>query len=178
MAFPLREVATLGQAAEVRSVYREFAPSSDLADAAACTWEGSGGWARALRLLPDGGADLEPALAPAHDCFAPPARRPSATRLSARSPGGSCDGHEPDHIVLAAAPVLEAGASVPATAREVSVSPRELRRRFQTHLGYGPKAFARVVRSRRYISELRTTTTAQLSWPGSRPSSATPIRRT
>ena len=65
--------------------------------------------------------------------------------------------------MLAAARALQAGASVPATAREASVSPRELRRRFHTHLGYGPKAFARVVRFRRFVSQLRTTTTAQLS---------------
>ncbi|MGW5716752.1 helix-turn-helix domain-containing protein [Amycolatopsis sp. NPDC003865] len=51
MGVPLRPVAA-------RSVYREAAPPAALADVLACGWHGSTGWARPLRVLPDGCADL------------------------------------------------------------------------------------------------------------------------
>jgi AraC-like DNA-binding protein len=38
--------------------YREDAPARLVAAVVACRWAGSGGWARSLRLLPDGCADL------------------------------------------------------------------------------------------------------------------------
>jgi AraC-like DNA-binding protein len=40
------------------STYREFAPPVLLADAVACTWTGQPGWARPLRVLPDGCLDI------------------------------------------------------------------------------------------------------------------------
>ena len=58
MAFPVRSSAALHETVEVRSVYREFAPSPDLAGVVACTWSARAGWARALRLLPGGSVDL------------------------------------------------------------------------------------------------------------------------
>ncbi|MFJ7210299.1 helix-turn-helix domain-containing protein [Amycolatopsis sp. NPDC098790] len=51
MGVPLRPVAA-------RSVYREVAPPAALADVVACGWHGRTGWARPLRVLPDGCADL------------------------------------------------------------------------------------------------------------------------
>ncbi|MEV4057989.1 helix-turn-helix domain-containing protein [Amycolatopsis sp. NPDC049688] len=51
MGVPLRPVAA-------RSVYREVAPPPALTDVLACGWHGSTGWARPLRVLPDGCADL------------------------------------------------------------------------------------------------------------------------
>ncbi|WP_410616236.1 helix-turn-helix domain-containing protein [Amycolatopsis sp. lyj-109] len=51
MGVPLRPVAA-------RSVYREVAPPPALADVLACGWHGRTGWARPLRVLPDGCADL------------------------------------------------------------------------------------------------------------------------
>ncbi|SEF31631.1 AraC-type DNA-binding protein [Amycolatopsis pretoriensis] len=51
MGVPLRPVAA-------RSVYREYAPPAALADVVACGWHGRTGWARPLRVLPDGCADL------------------------------------------------------------------------------------------------------------------------
>ncbi|WP_410591225.1 helix-turn-helix domain-containing protein [Amycolatopsis sp. lyj-23] len=51
MGVPLRPVAA-------RSVYREVAPPPALADVVACGWHGRTGWARPLRVLPDGCADL------------------------------------------------------------------------------------------------------------------------
>jgi AraC-like DNA-binding protein len=51
MGVPLRPVAA-------RSVYGEVAPPPALADVLACGWHGQTGWARPLRVLPDGCADL------------------------------------------------------------------------------------------------------------------------
>ncbi len=51
MGVPLRPVAA-------RSVYREVPPPPALADVIACGWHGRTGWARPLRVLPDGCADL------------------------------------------------------------------------------------------------------------------------
>ncbi|QUQ64432.1 AraC family transcriptional regulator [Kutzneria sp. CA-103260] len=39
-------------------MYREFVPARAVAAAVACTWHGSAGWSRNLRILPDGCADL------------------------------------------------------------------------------------------------------------------------
>jgi AraC-like DNA-binding protein len=39
-------------------VYREFAPPPEIASAVRCGWQGRAGWARSLRVLPDGCADL------------------------------------------------------------------------------------------------------------------------
>ncbi|RSD22134.1 helix-turn-helix domain-containing protein [Amycolatopsis eburnea] len=54
MGVPLRPLAVAG----ARSVYREVAPPPALADVLACGWHGRTGWARPLRVLPDGCADL------------------------------------------------------------------------------------------------------------------------
>jgi AraC-like DNA-binding protein len=54
MGVPLRPVAV----AAARSVYREVAPPPALAEVLACGWHGNTGWARPLRVLPDGCADL------------------------------------------------------------------------------------------------------------------------
>ncbi|MDT7797442.1 MAG: hypothetical protein QOI78_875 [Actinomycetota bacterium] len=55
MGVPLRPLAVT---ARTRSSYREFAPPPALADVVACGWHGHTGWARPLRVLPDGCADL------------------------------------------------------------------------------------------------------------------------
>ncbi|MCR6490325.1 helix-turn-helix domain-containing protein [Amycolatopsis sp. OK19-0408] len=54
MGVPLRPLAV----ARARSAYREVAPPPALADVLACGWHGDTGWARPLRVLPDGCADL------------------------------------------------------------------------------------------------------------------------
>jgi AraC-like DNA-binding protein len=55
MGVPLRPLAVT---AHTRSSYREVAPPPALAGVLACGWHGNTGWARALRVLPDGCADL------------------------------------------------------------------------------------------------------------------------
>lgn len=55
MGVPLRPLAVT---ASTRSSYREVAPPPALADVLACGWHGRTGWARPLRVLPDGCADL------------------------------------------------------------------------------------------------------------------------
>lgn len=55
MGVPLRPLA---ESASVRSVYREFAPPPALSGVLSCGWHGRTGWARSLRVLPDGCADL------------------------------------------------------------------------------------------------------------------------
>ena len=54
MGVPLRPLAVAG----ARSSYREVAPPAALAGVLACGWHGRTGWARSLRVLPDGCADL------------------------------------------------------------------------------------------------------------------------
>ncbi|WP_329052282.1 helix-turn-helix domain-containing protein [Amycolatopsis sp. NBC_01488] len=54
MGVPLRPLAIAG----ARSVYREVPPPPGLVDVLACGWHGRTGWARPLRVLPDGCADL------------------------------------------------------------------------------------------------------------------------
>jgi AraC-like DNA-binding protein len=55
MGVPLRPLAVT---ARTRSSYREVAPPPALAGVLACGWHGRTGWARPLRVLPDGCADL------------------------------------------------------------------------------------------------------------------------
>ena len=54
MGVPLRPLAIAG----ARSSYREVAPPAALTGVLACGWHGRTGWARPLRVLPDGCADL------------------------------------------------------------------------------------------------------------------------
>jgi AraC-like DNA-binding protein len=61
---------------------------------------------------------------------------------------------EPDPLVRAAARRL-AGKRVAAVAEELAVSERHLRRLVSTHVGYGPKLLARVLRLRRALAGLR-----------------------
>lgn len=58
MAVPLRSWAAADSVGARWSTYREFPPAHDVAGAVACTWHGRAGWARSLRVLPDGCADL------------------------------------------------------------------------------------------------------------------------
>lgn len=64
MATPLRNAAVLRSAkgsrdGRIESRYREFPiGDSEAQRAAACMWTGSAGWARAIRLFPDGCVDL------------------------------------------------------------------------------------------------------------------------
>lgn len=59
MAVPLKDAATHGSEPLARSWYRELAiMDGRLSEVVACAWAGEGGWARTLRLLPDGCADL------------------------------------------------------------------------------------------------------------------------
>ena len=59
MAVPLRSWAFGELDGQVRrSVYRTWAPSGPLASVVSCLWAGDPGWARGIRLLPDGCVDL------------------------------------------------------------------------------------------------------------------------
>jgi AraC-like DNA-binding protein len=61
----------------------------------------------------------------------------------------------PDRVVPAAVRLLDApGASVAEVAHTVGFSERELRRRFHTSVGYGPKTLQRVLRFQRVLAAL------------------------
>jgi AraC-like DNA-binding protein len=62
-------------------------------------------------------------------------------------------GREPDQLVAEAARRLTAE-DVRTVARELFISDRQLRRRFQTAVGYGPKTLARVLRFRRFVDAI------------------------
>ena len=59
-----------------------------------------------------------------------------------------------DLPVRAAASVLEHGGSVRCAAERANMSERNLARRFTSRVGIGPKAFGRVMRLRRAVSEM------------------------
>ena len=62
--------------------------------------------------------------------------------------------HAPDPLVLAAARRLGfPGSRVDELARALGISERQLRRRFQEAVGYGPKTLDRVLRFRRLVSQ-------------------------
>lgn len=62
-------------------------------------------------------------------------------------------GRRPDPIVMATAPRV-ADRQVAVLARELSISERQLRRRFHAAVGYGPGTLARVLRFRRFLALL------------------------
>ena len=62
-------------------------------------------------------------------------------------------GRRPDELVAEAARRLGA-ADVRTVARELSISDRQLRRRFHTAVGYGPKTLERVLRFRRFVNAI------------------------
>jgi transcriptional regulator GlxA family with amidase domain len=59
-------------------------------------------------------------------------------------------GREPDPLVAAAALRVGDG-DIGGLARELSISERQLRRRFHAASGYGPVTLARVLRFRRFV---------------------------
>jgi AraC-like DNA-binding protein len=63
---------------------------------------------------------------------------------------GAVAGREPDLLVAEAARRLSTQ-DVKTVARELFVSDRQLRRRFHSAVGYGPKTLARVLRFRRFV---------------------------
>jgi AraC-like DNA-binding protein len=92
---------------------------------------------RLVRHLP---ADLTPAQALA-----------AMTRLSAQLVAAA----PPDQLVVAATRLLASSpAGVTDLSRALAVSERQLRRRFDVAVGYGPKTMQRVLRFRRVIGEL------------------------
>jgi AraC-like DNA-binding protein len=66
---------------------------------------------------------------------------------------GAVSGREPDLLVAEAARRLSAQ-DVQTVARELFVSDRQLRRRFHSAVGYGPKTLARVLRFRRFVDAI------------------------
>jgi len=62
-------------------------------------------------------------------------------------------GSEPDQLVAEAARRLSRE-DVRTVARELFISDRQLRRRFHTAVGYGPKTLARVLRFRRFVDAI------------------------
>lgn len=195
------------------SWYSETAPSPLAVEVIDARWHGFGGWDRALRVLPDGCADviwdgrrlfavgvhpeplrftvdaashnvgvrLRPGVAGAVlgvpmselprnavelDELWGPSVREIEERLGS-APGQRAQhellercvverltsgSSEPDRTVIAAADLLRRpSSSIDATARAVGLSPRELRRRFLLHVGYGPKTLQRVLRFRAFL---------------------------
>lgn len=207
------------------SVFREFAPSPMVAAAVACTWEGRSGWARRLRVLPDGCADLVwdggrlmlvgacpgplryPLVGDAHNVGLRLALGAAAailglpmSELTTTGPialgalwgtqairietelADAVDGAalrvllervvadrlkrdtQLDGVVLEAARLLGArSVGVAAVAARVGLSPRELRRRFHEHVGYGPKTLARVLRFQRVVRRIQDLGTGRIS---------------
>jgi len=66
---------------------------------------------------------------------------------------GAVAGREPDLLVAEAARRLSTQ-DVQTVARELFVSDRQLRRRFHSAVGYGPKTLARVLRFRRFVDAI------------------------
>src|SRR5205814_9396554 len=62
-------------------------------------------------------------------------------------------GRQPDQLVAEAARRLTTD-DVQTVARELFISDRQLRRRFHTAVGYGPKTLARVLRFRRFVDAI------------------------
>jgi AraC-like DNA-binding protein len=79
--------------------------------------------------------------------------------VSAMAEGISRPGGDPvavDPLVRAAVGELDRpGASVGALAQALGISERQLQRRFRDAVGYGPKAFQRILRFQRALTELR-----------------------
>ena len=125
MGVPLRPLAIAG----ARSVYREVAPPLALADVLACGWHGDTGWARPLRVLPDGCADLV------------------------------WDGDALTVVATVGAPVRlwvpasasRVGVRLPDIADAVGISERALRRHLVHAVGAGPKQVHRVRRFQRFL---------------------------
>lgn len=68
--------------------------------------------------------------------------------LAGRAPAARA----PDPLVRAAVARLDDGLDVRALARELALSERQLRRRFESAVGYGPKRLARVLRLTRALA--------------------------
>lgn len=67
----------------------------------------------------------------------------------------------PDKLVLTAAGMLESRATgLSGLAAELAVSERQLRRRFEVAVGYGPKTLQRILRFRRVLDQLAATSPA------------------
>ncbi len=120
-------------------------------------WPGAGGPALGLPLvdLRDQRidvADAAPGLARRLPADLTPAEALKAlTELSAQLVTAA----PPDHLVVAGTRLLASGAStVTDLSHALAVSERQLRRRFDDAVGYGPKTMQRVLRFRRVISEL------------------------
>jgi AraC-like DNA-binding protein len=100
-------------------------------------------------------ADLRPGLARA----LPPDLDPGqlAARLT-RLAGRLADHGPPDRAVLQACRLLgRPAAHVEDVAADVGLSPRQLRRRSEAAVGYGPKLLQRVLRFRRFVSLIDAT---------------------
>lgn len=112
-------------------------------------------------------ADELPArVSPLEDVWGRPARS-LAGRLSAAGDLGSQRAllgqaiqqrlalREPDPLVLAAVDAVAGGARVGALGEAVSLSARQLQRRFRQQVGYGPKQLQRVLRLQRFLGLTR-----------------------
>jgi len=60
----------------------------------------------------------------------------------------------PDPAVLHAVDLLQSGATVADAATRAFVSERELQRRFNEHVGYGPKTLQRILRFQRFMRQI------------------------
>ncbi len=138
--------------------YCEQAPPSGLAPWVQCTWQRSGDGGPPVRVVPDGCIDIvwtegagTQIVGPNTRAFVVPlaaGTRVAGVRLH---PGAA-----PDPLVAAAVTRLDdRGLSVATLAFDLGVSERQLRRRFQTAVGYGPKLLQRVLRLSRALDAAR-----------------------
>jgi AraC-like DNA-binding protein len=157
--------------------YREHAPPPALAPWVQCAWQRSGDGGAPVRVVPDGCIDIvcaAPSLLGVDAAALRDARvaidavwgddgrrfaeqldgcgdrcRVLLSALALRAPAAA----PPDPLVRAAVARLRVPElGVAALARELAVSERQLRRRFETAVGYGPKRLARVLRLARALA--------------------------
>jgi AraC-like DNA-binding protein len=92
---------------------------------------------------------------------APPAAR---LGLLAAAVARRLDGaRAPDALVARASALLAGGMPVTAASREVALTDRHLRRRFDVAVGYGPKTLQRVLRLRRFLALAESGPSADLA---------------
>jgi AraC-like DNA-binding protein len=118
---------------------------------------GAGGPALGLPLteLRDQRVDLADALPQLAARLPADLSRDHALRMTARISAELVAAGPPDPLVVHATGLLAAGStSVADLGRELALSERQLRRRFDAAVGYGPKMMHRVIRFRRALDQL------------------------
>ncbi len=126
-------------------------------------WPGAGGPALGLPLaeVRDQRVDLAACLPWLAGQLPPDLTPDQALRKVTELSGGLVTSSPPDQLVLRATQLLAAGRlSVAGLGPALAVSERQLRRRFDESVGYGPKTMQRVLRFRRVVDYLTGATPA------------------